>query len=351
MVETMLGKRSLICFCLFISLIGIPLSIQALSEADLYQAMVPVNSQTDSERQKILPEAMTQVLIKLSGNPRLADNVNIRSYLTQAPRYIQQYRYGSLPNLKSVLFVTFNSSAIDNILQKLGQKKWVSERPVVLVWLATEANANHVTIDESDKIGQLIKLNAQQRGITCIFPAYDLEDMQQVSVNDLWAPNPSPILKTAQRYQADKLLIGRVTQANSQSWSAQWQLGNAEQWQTINASGTNLNEVIQQGMDQILLQLVSNDVSPNTGNAPKQKIEIIVNRVTGLADYQKVQDFLQNLPAVLSVQVLNVGADQLTFNIATQGTEEDLILAIEQGKLLTALPKTDQNVLEYELSL
>ena len=234
-------------------------------------------------------------------------------------------------------------------MQKLGQKKWVSERPVVLVWLATEANANHVTIDESDKIGQLIKLNAQQRGITCIFPAYDLEDMQQVSVNDLWAPNPSPILKTAQRYQADKLLIGRVTQANSQSWSAQWQLGNAEQWQTINASGTNLNEVIQQGMDQILLQLVSNDVSPNTGNAPKQKIEIIVNRVTGLADYQKVQDFLQNLPAVLSVQVLNVGADQLTFNIATQGTEEDLILAIEQGKLLTALPKTDQNVLEYEI--
>ena len=351
MVETMLAKRSLIFLYLFIGFIGISISVQASPEVNLYQAIVPVDSQANSERQKLLPEAMSQVLIKVSGNPRLVDNANFKNYLAQAPRYVQQYRYDSLADGKSVLWVTFNSAAIDKLLQKLGQQKWVSERPLVLVWLVTEVNGSPTIIDESDEISQLIKLQAEQRGITCIFPAYDLEDMQQVSVNDLWAPNLSPILKAAPRYQADNLLVGRITQANSQNWSAQWQLRNLEQWQTIQARGANLKEVIQQGLDQILLQLASSNISANVNDIAKQKIEIIVNGVTGLADYQKVQDFLQNLPAVLSVQVLNVGADQITFNITIQGTAEDLMHAIDQGQVLIALPKTDQNVLEYELTL
>lgn len=347
----MLAKRSLISLYLFIVLIGISLSVQASPDVNLYQAVIPVDSQTNSERQKLLPEAMSQVLIKVSGNPRLADNANFKNYLTQAPRYIQQYRYDSLADGKAVLWVTFNSAAIDKLLQKLGHPKWSSERPLVLVWLVTEVNGRHAIVDESDQISQLIKLQAEQRGITCIFPAYDLEDMQLVTMNDLWAPNLPPISKAAVRYQADNLLVGRITQVNSQNWSAQWQLRNLEQWQTIQSRGANPKEVIEQGMDQLLLQLASSNISTNMNDTVKQKIEIIVNGVTGLAGYQKVQDFLQNLPAVLSVQVLNVGTDQITFNITVQGTVEDLAHAIDQGHLLIALPKTDQNVLEYELTL
>jgi hypothetical protein len=347
----MLIKRSLIYIYLFISLLAVELPLQAMADTALYQAILPVNSQTATERQKLLPQAMAQVLIKVSGNPHLADNANVRNYLTQAARYIQQYHYANSSGAKPMLLITFNATAIDNVLQKFGQPKWAGERSSILIWLATETNGNHVVVDEIDKIGQLVKLTAQQYGIPVIFPANDLEDMQQVTIDNLWAPNINPILQTMKRYQADKILAGRITQINSQAWSIQWQVGNSQELHSVNANATSLDDVIQQGFGQVLSKLANSSLSTNIESGPKQKKEIIVNGVTGLSDYQKVQDFLQNIPSVQSVQVLNVGADQITFNIVIQGTEDELISAIAQGNLLTAMPQTDKNALEYELKL
>lgn len=349
-VVNMVFRQILKCiFC--VALMGFQLSIQAATAPNLYQASIIVASQTESERQKVLPEAMQQVLIKQTGNPRVADNPKVRSYLYQAANYIQQYHYNnSSDGNKLTLIITFNAYAIDNLLQTIGQQKWLTERPLILVWLAKEADGQRNVVDENDALGRELRFVAEQYGIPVIFPAYDLEDLQQVSIDDLWVPNLNPIQNAAQRYQADEMLIGRVIRNGSQNWAAQWQLGRGAQWQTIIATGASSDAVMHQSLAQVVAQLAAASLtSVSTVNSGK-KVEIVVNGITGLADYQRVLEHLQKLAPSQSVQVLNVGADQVTFNITTQGSEENIIAAIQQGGLLVALPRSDQHVLEYQLS-
>jgi len=344
----MFVKRAVSYFCLILLMVSIHLPIYAQPEAELYQAVLVANSQTEGERQKLLPQAMLQVLIKLTANPQLTELPGLKAHLAQATRYVQQYHY-THSGKKTLLWVNFDPTTIDGLLQKLGQPILTSKRPLLLVWLARDSNGSHAIVDEADQLSQQLKLAAEQWGIKCIFPAYDLEDMQQVTPDDLWAPNLAPILQTAKRYQADNLLIGRIIHEGTQSWSMQLQLGNQERWQTISAGGNSIEEVMQQVMEQLLVKLAGANQATLEEKPIKQKIEVLVNGVTGLADYQKVLAYLQNLPAVQSVQVLNVGADQVTFSIATQGTQDELIVAIQQGQELIPTPKTQQDILEYEL--
>lgn len=337
-------------FWLCLLLIGMPTCLPAATVSNLYQAIVPVNSQTDKVRQKALPEAMEQILIKLTANPHIADDPKLMSYIKQAPKYVQQYYYKSV-NDSAMLFVNFNSAAIDNLLQATGQTFWSVNRPLMLIWLVSELDEKQAAVEEDSRIGQQIKLTAEQMGIPAIFPTYDLEDMQQVTLDDIWAPNLATVVQGAQRYQADKLLVGKIVRKNSKNWVLNAYFGSYSGWQTISAAGEKPEELVQQTLAQILVQLAEANSTAATVNplATTVKVEIVVNGITGLANYQQVLDYLQSLAIVRAVQVLNVGADQVSFNIATQSSQDELVQTLAQSDLLIPLPNTDPHLLEFEL--
>lgn len=343
-------KRCIIYLCLWLLIIGVHTSLQAATVDNLYQAIVPVKSQSESERQQAFSEAMGQVLIKLTGNLQVTDKPQVASSIKHAAKFIQQYYYKSIKN-NPMLFVNFNSATVDNLLQAVGQQKLSADRPAVLVWLVREVDEKPAIIEENDDIGQQLKLAAEQVGVPVIFPSYDLEDMQQVTLDDIWAPNLMAIEQATQRYQTDKILVGRIIRKNREGWLVQAQFGYGNSWQTLHFLKEQSSEALRLTLQQILSQLViATNTAVDVNKLPaRMRVEIIVNGITGLADYQKALDYLQNLPIVESVQVLNVGADQVTFNLAIQNTENELIQTIEQGELLVSLPNTNPHVLEFDL--
>ncbi len=344
-------------FFLVLLLVHLGNSAYGAAAGNLYQAIVPVKTRLEQERQTILPEAFEQVLVKLTGNLQVGENRLLAQQLPQAVRYVQKYYYSnSIYPGHDLLFVTFEPKSVDELLSAAQLPKWTARRPLLLIWLIKDEDGKKSIVDDADPMATDLKLAASQMGLAIMFPAYDLEDMQQVSMDDIWAPNVASIVKCAQRYGADKLLIGRVVQGPQQDWYAQWQIGNGLSWHSLShdeeSSSKNPSAVMQQTMRQVLLELAQIDELPAGDKAqakPLLNIRLNVNGVTGLVDYQRVLEYLQQLPGVVSVQVLNVGADQIALNLGVQMTQESLIQEIAQTKLLAAETTHEQNVLEYEL--
>src|SRR5579863_9810900 len=65
----------------------------------LYQGVVPAMSQSASERNQLATEALSQVLVKVSGNHDILNQPQIKASLSKANDLIQEFSYISAPNL------------------------------------------------------------------------------------------------------------------------------------------------------------------------------------------------------------------------------------------------------------
>jgi hypothetical protein len=93
----------------------------------LYTGQVPVNSQADDERVGALKAALTQVVIKVSGDAAIAAKPEVAKAIASADKYVQQYQYtqdvvadNGQPQARLSLVAQFDRDAIDRLLANLG---------------------------------------------------------------------------------------------------------------------------------------------------------------------------------------------------------------------------------------
>src|SRR5690625_2387832 len=67
--------------------------VQAAETLHLYEAQVPVSSQTPEEQAKAVEDAFQKVLLKVMGNRHALAQAPLASMLQEAPKLIQQFRY------------------------------------------------------------------------------------------------------------------------------------------------------------------------------------------------------------------------------------------------------------------
>src|SRR6185312_5643667 len=90
--------------------------------------------------------------------------------------------------------------------------------------------AEIIGADSENLLPILFKQIANKRGIPVIFPAMDVEDIAQVSVNDIVTAAVPKLVNAAKRYASDAILFGRIVQTMN-GYDTQWKLvmGN-DQW-------------------------------------------------------------------------------------------------------------------------
>lgn len=118
----MQAHRLLLSVWLFV--FGFCVTAQA-AELLPYQGEVPVASYSPADWQKALAPALEQVLIKLSGNPKIAQKAAVRQAISKASKMVQTFSYlhhaDASGKQSLVLRVRFSSSAVDNLLSDAGQ--------------------------------------------------------------------------------------------------------------------------------------------------------------------------------------------------------------------------------------
>lgn len=93
------------------------------SAAGLYSGEVPVNSQSEGDRNEGLKAALAQVFTKVGGDASVLARPDIAKAVADASRYVQQYQFTQdVATSHLMLFAQFDRDAIDQLLGNAGAK-------------------------------------------------------------------------------------------------------------------------------------------------------------------------------------------------------------------------------------
>ncbi len=115
----------------------------ALTRAEMYQATAPVTERSDAAQTAAFQNAMRTVLIRVTGRRNADEDPALSSLVSNARRYVQQYRAGA----DGQLWVAFDGPAIERWLTQNGQPLWGHERPTTLMLVAVQTGTQSGSVD------------------------------------------------------------------------------------------------------------------------------------------------------------------------------------------------------------
>jgi len=314
-------------------------------------AMVPVNDTSLAARQIALPKALSQVLVKLSGNPKIMTVPMIQEALGQVNQLIQSYDYlnQTLADHSSqlILRVTFNETALKQLLRNLGQANWSDQRLLTLMWIQMVSHGNAMVLSSTNDmhLSQEVQKTAQLRGVPILFPTMDLQDQSFISSKDPF--NRSLLQQAVMRYGADAILGGYVRENNHQ-WQGRWFLlakGVPYQW----GSKADSIEILLQDAVNDMANLMANQLAMVDDQALQSDVILQVNQVENLEDYVTVLSKLRRLTSVAKVTTQKINDSSLLLCVRVAGGEQALSNALASESHFVALNRPD--TLEHQADL
>ncbi|MBB70931.1 MAG: hypothetical protein CMF50_00860 [Legionellales bacterium] len=357
-------KKHFLIFNRLVLVVGLLLGLVpmalATSVKNLYKASIPVESQSQSLRDKAMADGLAQVLVKVSGNSAVTTLPKIRRGLSNSSAMMNSYSYDEKrdpatgePQL--YLTVNFAKKGVDELLRSAAQGIWGRDRPLTVVWLAEQTPQGKQVIanDGNNSVPQTLFKTAKQRGLPIAFPLYDLEDMNSVGVNDVWTPFPWILQRASERYNAGALLTGRILppDANHKQWRGEWwfvENGTKENWQNSADSADALaTDALNHTADTVAGRFASYSTTNESGT-----YKVAVYGINSVVSYTHADKYLQNLNAVSAVEADTIGPDHVIFIVTANGGKQALTQAISVDRTLMPFsdPATADNAdLTYRL--
>ncbi|RDI39848.1 DUF2066 domain-containing protein [Aquicella lusitana] len=314
-------KKSLLVF-IFLTFLPAA-SAWAVKVASLYQAEIPVASQSQDERAQAMKEGLVQVLIKVSGNADIEKNAIIKSSLQRADYYVQEYSY-ALPSSTSsqyLLQVHFNTKDINQLLKRAGLAHWKESRPLTLVWLAVTDPQHSAMIIDYETPGDVLedmKQQGKKYGLPLIFPMMDMSDVNRVTPADVSAMDVSTLKEAGKRYSPDALLIGNLEQSETGAKS-QWQLVLGEDQWNWTITGKTSHDMIAELFNQISQTLAKRYVV-KSANASQRWVKLEISNVNRRNDLSQLMQYLKQLTPVQQVQLSQVSGDRVELSVLITGS-------------------------------
>lgn len=359
------------------------------ASGDLYNAEVPIQSQSPEHRNQAIEEAFRVVLVRLLGSEDALSQPGVAEVVDSAPRLVRQYRFRwdeSAPaGSRQLLAVQFDEGAVNRVLREKHLSPRASmpapqeapalppsaEQPIVLMWLATERSGyrDFVTPETDPRLLAAANSVARERGTPLLFPLYDLEDRSRLSVSDLWGSRFASIGAASHRYAPERVLVGLVAGSDTAGWSGRWTLldeqgGLVADWST---QGGAPAAVVQAGIGEVADRFAAGSVPLSPSQQPLDSrsapslaltppvtqmpsgvqpqslaigpvgdlLPVQVGGVLGLTDFLRAQKYLAGLPGVTEVRLLGVSSDTAVFGLGP-ARSDTLARAIGSGEILKA---------------
>lgn len=313
---------------------------QAVEIRDINAASVVVKDRSQQSLHNVLPKALNQVLVKVSGNPGVITLPAVQNALPKINTLVESYSYSTIKNAQDkqqlALKVVFDYRAIKRLLRNAGQTIWSSNRPLTLVWISVpEASQTKVLAsDSTNSLINSIKQLVAERGIPIIFPSMDLEDQTNMDLTLSRLPSRQQLETSAKRYGVDSVLVASIVPANNGELMAEWELllhGTPVEWQT---SGTDINQVVENGIERAVDMMV-NRLATIESKKMQSTVVMKVSGVKNLNDYVHVVAALRSLTPVARVIVSDMSDDCLQLVIHTASSEEGLVNVLKNVPHLT----------------
>lgn len=338
---------------LLLALCLLPVMAMGAEVKSLYEAEMQVPDQTRSERGLAMSAALAEVVTKVSGRRDARLQPKVARAIRRPAQLLQQYRYRALPEDRQgelmpgddpqLVFFHFDKKAVDRLLRESGLPVWGATRPAVLAWLAVEDAGRRylLSADSPDALRRVVEREAMRRGLSLLLPLLDLQDQRQVSFADVWGRFRDPVLQASQRYRPEAVLMGRLLRTTDGEWQADWWIVEGKDSERWRANGVLPVEVVEEGMAGAVSWLAQR-YAPLGGGSEAGHLRVTVDEVRSLADFARVEGYLQSLQQVAHVRVRQLQAGRVDFGLALQGSPEGVAQTIALGRVLTpAAPGTE----------
>ncbi len=227
------------------SLLAIPLAWIAAAAAqdasELYEAQAIVTGQREPERLRALPDCLEDVLVKVSGDPRLIGEKRLAPLKANAAEFVVSFRYhdrmAGIPvhdeqgtrDRPYDLIVRFDAAKIDAALRSLGLEPWTGRRPRLAVFLGVwNGPAPYMLASDGERgLEQKLALEtaAQKRGLSIVLPSSSLLAAGGVRFDRLAAIDLQRWNVLAKDAGGDTALIGTLFWIEQKfGWRADWRL-------------------------------------------------------------------------------------------------------------------------------
>lgn len=297
---------------------------------NLYQGRELVASQSQRDLLKATSQGLRTVLIRVSGHSSVVDNAGAKAAVQKPKPFLNQYSYERIRDPETNqehLFVSldFDQDLVDQLLRREGLPLWPSNRPAVLVWMvmADSEGRHFVSADSDPALIAALRAQAERRGLAIKLPLLDLEDNIAIRPDELWQLNPWSAKRAAQRYDADSLLIGRVSKLSNGLLLGNWLFdADGAKWR-FDGSMADDQQYMAEVVDQVADQL-----SKKYAIVPVKMAEDgVVIRISGIndfKDYTRALQYLEGLVAVRHAVPMTVDGDEMLVRLLADGQLEQL---------------------------
>ena len=286
-------------------------SARAVTVPDLYETAQAV----DGSRDAAFDEALKTVLVRVSGQRDAAARVGD---IKDPRKYVQRFGFTA----DNMLEVGFDSASIDHLLSNAGLPIWGRERPATVVMFGAEDGggwrwlASDTPAQERDAIERV----ARQRGLPLKWPVMDAQERAAASSD---APG---LLRTAERYGADAVLLGRSR-------------GGVVQWTLLSRDGAaQATGGVEDGVH------LTADTFARVFAASAPSLGSVVVEVGGIANldaYAATLNYLEGMTLVRSVALEQVSGEKMRFRLAVRGDAATLRRAIALDHRLVPIDAPD----------
>jgi len=337
--------------CLILLIFILSFRINAIEVENLYSAKVLVTSQSAGDRNKALKKALRGVIMKVGG--KKIEHPLVSQAIKNYNKYVNQYQY-LRNNNATYLNVSFNEEKINNLFKQSDLAIWGRLRPQVMIWVVEENGFERKLLSSTSNslIPQSIDEFSQKRGLPLTMPIMDLTDLSALTITDVWGRFAYPVAQASARYLAEAVVVLRISdnsltaQQNENSdcqplcqteplvldWSlmadAQDERSQlfSEQYQGDDVL-LMLNEALADITDIIYQQYALSTTNSN-------ELQIDVANIASLEELIAVSDFLAELSAVESVQLVSVQGTNHRFKLSLIGSQQSLLASLKLSEEL-----------------
>lgn len=323
----------------------------AVAEVILYSGEVFVPSQGEADRKEAIPEALIQVLQKLSGQREMAFSPALDEALSDADRMLLSFRYINVDRVgpdgavtrELRLVARFMQPEVDRVVQQAKLPRWQQERPAVEIWVVMDdGNQRELKPLEFEYAWDALEDIAAMRGLPLSWPQLDEEEAQLIDMRLLWGGFTDYLVERGAPADGVAIIAAR---REGPEWTLRWNLAIGGQNWSWRSSDQELMFALAQGIHQMADQVAASH-SIAASEQDLWTIELTIGALNSSGDYISCLEYLQSLSLVTAVDILGAEPGQVHFRLRLNASSEHLSDIFNRGSVLS--PARNGNEHEYE---
>ncbi len=323
----------------------------ALASPDLYSGEVVVSDQSDTKRTEAIPEALIQVLQKLSGQREMPISPTFDVVLGNAEKMLRSFRYqyvernrvDGTKTRELQLISQFIQVEVDRAIQQIGLPRWQKERSPVQIWvIIDDGDKRKLQPVEFDYAWESMADVAAMRGLPVSWPDLDEEELQLLDMRLVWGGYTDYLVEKGA--PPDGVMIVSAMREGPE-WRLRWNLGVGDQLWSWRNSDQELMFALAEGIHKTT-DFVASINTIEVSEQGISSVDVTVRELRDAIDYAHCLEYLQDQSIVTRVEILGADPGRVHFRLQLNASSEYLISALDRGSVL--LPSDHQEGYEYE---